>query len=160
MSERSDLDILADLGLEPVRKAKTANTPREARIIAGFEDIQKFVEEHGRPPQHGEDRNIFERIYAVRLDRLRDQADCVALLRDLDHQGLLSSSAAETQPAPSEMDDDALLTALGVTPQGGRGITELKHVRSLTERRAAEDVAVRQPCEDFAAFEPIFAAVK
>ena len=71
MPERSDADILADLGVETSRKAKPATTPREARIVAGFEDIQKFVEEHGRPPQHGEGRDIFERLYAVRLDRLR-----------------------------------------------------------------------------------------
>ncbi len=90
MPERSDADILADLGVETRPKAKPATTPREARIVAGFEDIQKFIEEHGRPPQHGEDRDIFERLYAVRLDRLRAQPDCMALLADLDHQGLLS----------------------------------------------------------------------
>ena len=35
---------------------------REERIIAGFEEIQRFVEKHGRAPQHGEDRDIIERL--------------------------------------------------------------------------------------------------
>ena len=60
--------------------------PREERIIAGFEDIQRFVQKHGRAPQHGEDRDIFERLYAVRLDRLRELAECRALLEPLDHR--------------------------------------------------------------------------
>ncbi len=61
------------------RKKQASRTPREERIIAGFEEIQRFVEQHGRAPQHGEDRDIFERLYAVRLDRLRELDDCRAL---------------------------------------------------------------------------------
>lgn len=159
MPERSDADILADLGVETSPKAKPATTPREARIVAGFEDIQKFIEEHGRPPQHGEGRDIFERLYAVRLDRLRAQPDCMALLADLDHQGLLSPSHDAEAQAPAAMDDDALLAALGVEPGVG-GITELRHVRSQSDRRAAEEVATRHPCADFDSFEPLFEAVK
>ena len=62
---REELDDFA----EPQKKG--GRSPREERIIAGFEEIQRFVEKHGRAPQHGEDRDIFERVYAVRLDRLR-----------------------------------------------------------------------------------------
>ncbi len=57
------------------------------------------------------------------------------------------------------MDDDALLAALGVEPGVG-GITELRHVRSQSDRRAAEEVATRHPCADFDSFEPLFEAVK
>ena len=159
MPERSDADILADLGVEPTRKAKAGTTPHEARITAGFEDIQKFVEEHGRPPQHGEGRDIFERLYAVRLDRLRAQPDCVALLADLDHQELLRAPDEAGAEAPDDMDDEAILAALGVEPTSG-GITELKHVRSQADRRVAEEVATRHPCADFETFEPLFETVK
>jgi hypothetical protein len=62
---RSDLDDFA----QPAKKG--GRSLREERIIAGFEEIQRFVETHGRAPQHGEAREIFERLYAVRLDRLR-----------------------------------------------------------------------------------------
>ena len=66
--------LLEELGVEVEAKKAAGRTPREERIIAGFEEIQRFVEEHGRAPQHGEDRDIFERLYAVRLDRLRELA--------------------------------------------------------------------------------------
>ncbi len=71
---------------------KGGRSPREERVIAGFEEIQRFTEKHGRAPQHGEDRDIFERLYAVRLDRLRALPDCRALLEPLDHQGLLAAA--------------------------------------------------------------------
>ena len=61
---RAELDEFA----QPTKKG--GRSPRQERIIAGFEDIQRFVDEHGHVPMHGEDRDIFERLYAVRLDRL------------------------------------------------------------------------------------------
>lgn len=162
MPERSDLDILSDLGLEPIEKKKVANSPREARIIAGFDDIQKFVEEQGRAPQHGADRDIFERIYAVRLDRLRSQDECKALLADLDTHGLLSEAVEGTEDIarPADLDDDELLATLGVSGTESSGITDLKHVRTHAERRSAEDIATRQPSADYATFKPLFEAVK
>lgn len=63
--------LLSELGIEIEKKTQALRTPREERIIAGFEDIQKFVSEHGRVPQHSEEADIFERLYAVRLQRLR-----------------------------------------------------------------------------------------
>src|SRR4051812_27254598 len=80
---RSELEEFAPL------ERKVGRSAREERIIAGFEDIQRFFEKHGRVPQHGEDRDIFERLYAVRLERLGALNDCRALLLALDHQGLL-----------------------------------------------------------------------
>ena len=82
-----DAALLAELGVEPETKKEASRTPREERIIAGFEEIQRFVDQHGRPPQHGEDRDIFERLYAVRLDRLREQADCRALIAQAQSHG-------------------------------------------------------------------------
>jgi len=160
MTERSDLEILAKLGVEPVEKKKTATSPREARVVAGFEDIQKFFEENGRPPEHGTDRDIFERLYAVRLDRLRAQPDCVAVLKPLDHQGLLSADPVVGADTGSDLDDEALLAALGVCQTTGSDITELKHVRPSSERKAAEEIAARTPCADFAEFSAIFDAVR
>jgi len=54
--------LLAELGVEVETKKITARTPREERIIAGFEEIERFVEQYGRSPQHGEDKDIFERL--------------------------------------------------------------------------------------------------
>jgi hypothetical protein len=77
----TDLDELrAELDEFAQPEKKGGRSPREERIIAGFEEIQRFVEQHGRVPQHGEDRDIFERLYAVRLDRLRSLEECRTLL--------------------------------------------------------------------------------
>lgn len=87
---KSDLDDLAeDLAEFAPSEKKGGRSARDERVIAGFEEIQRFTEQHRRAPQHGEDRDIFERLYAVRLDRLRALPDCRALLEPLDHQGLL-----------------------------------------------------------------------
>jgi len=157
MSDLSDDELLAELGVEVVQAKASTYTPREERIIAGFEDIVRFYEEHGRAPQHGEDRDIFERLYAVRLDRLRSLDDCRELLRDLDKHGLLSSAAP---PAPAESDDDALLAELGVETTAEDDIRVLRHVPTADERRAAEEIASREKCPDFQKFKPLFEQVQ
>jgi hypothetical protein len=150
---RSELDEFA----QPEKKG--GRPPRDERIIAGFEEIQRFVEKHGRPPQHGEDRDIFERLYAVRLDRLREQSDCRALLEPFDHQGLLTGTEIAAVATVEKMDDDELLAEL----EGGAGlsdITELRHVRAGAEKRAAEEIANQERCADFEKFKPLFLQVK
>ncbi|MGG7536157.1 GIY-YIG nuclease family protein [Rhizobium sp. 12,4] len=158
MVDISDDDLLAELGAAPEAKKQSARTPREERIIAGFQDIVRFREEHGRAPQHGEERDIFERLYAVRLDRLRAQEDCRTLLQGFDRYGLVATPPATRDD--DEMDDDALLADLGLEPIGDVDLTELTHVKPRAEIRAAEEVADRTPCEDFHQFKPLFARVK
>ncbi len=152
--------LLDKLGVEVEPKKDASRTPREERIIAGFEEIQRFVEQHGRAPQHGEDRDIFERLYAVRLDRLREQANCRAVLEPLDHQGLLAGAGAAPVSATDELDDDELLAQLGVEAAAAVDITELRHVRSAAEKRAAEEIANRQTCDDFDRFKLLFERVQ
>src|SRR5262245_60702404 len=82
-----DLELLAELGVDTAPAETGGRSPREQRIIAGFEEIERFVQEHGRAPQHGESRDIFERLYAVRLDRMRESAECLELLKGLDSRG-------------------------------------------------------------------------
>lgn len=143
-------EALADFD-EPDRKS--GRSAREERIIAGFEEIQRFVEKHGHPPLHGEERDIFERLYAIRLDRLRTLEECRVILEPLDHQGLLGDAPAA---APSdEIDEDELAAALEGA-DGDAAITELRHVRTTAEKRAAEEIANRTPCADFENFKPIF----
>ena len=152
--------LLAELGVEVEVKKQLSRTPREERIIAGFEEILQFAKEHGRPPQHGEDREIFERLYAVRLDRIRDLQECRDLLAPLDQQGLLAdTSSALPASEPDDLDDDALLAELGVEVARSP-LTELKHVRSTAEKKAADEVANREKCEDFATFKPLFEQVQ
>lgn len=151
--------LLAELGVDVEVKKAVSRTPREERIIAGFEETQRFTEEHGRAPEHGEERDIFERLYAVRLDRIRELQECRDLVGPLDHQDLLTGSAA-TQPSDAdELDDDALLAELGIEVEAPP-ITELKHVRSTAEKKAAENIANREKCEDFETFKPLFEKIQ
>lgn len=151
--------LLAELGVEVESKKIAARTPREERVIAGFEEIQRFVDEHGSPPQHGEDKDIFERLYAVRLDRLRELGEFRQLLEPIDKSGLLDVGGPVAASLDDDMDDDALLAELGVEAETSH-ITELRHVRSSAEKRAAEEVANRQRCEDFEKFKPLFIQIQ
>ena len=83
--------LLNKLGVEVQVKKAAKHTKKQERVIAGFEEIQRFVEESGELPKHGEDKDIFERIYAVRLDRLRDLPEHYDLLQPMDHQEILGS---------------------------------------------------------------------
>lgn len=160
MVELSDDELLAELGVTIEPKKAVGRTAREERILAGFDDIVKFWEEHGRAPEHGEQRDIFERIYAVRLERLRTLPESRDLLAPYDRHGLLATPASMAEIAPEEIDDDALLAELGADPSVKSDIAVLKHVVSREEKRAAEEIANRTPCEEFAAFKPLFDQVR
>lgn len=160
MPDLTDAQLLAELGITVEAKKARAYTPREERMIAGFEDIIRFYDEHGRPPQHSEDRDIFERLYAVRLDRLRELEEARSLLSEIDTYGLLNADAWPSQPAPEELPDDALLAELGIPRDSEDDITQLRHVQSREERRAAEEIANREPCRDFDRFESLFMQVQ
>jgi hypothetical protein len=160
MAEMDDDELLDALGVDVTPLKATGRTPREERIIAGFEDILRFHQEHGRAPLYGEGRDIFERLYAVRLDQLRKLPEARTLLAGLDEPGLLSGAAVQTNV--DCMDEDALLAELGIG--GGINdqddITALRHVRSSVQKRAAEEIADRTPCADFAKFKPLFEQVE
>jgi hypothetical protein len=150
MSDLDDIyDELSDLHND--KKAASSRTAREERIIAGFEDIERFFEQRGRLPAHGEERDIFERLYAVRLDQIRISAECRTVLVDHDKHGLLGDAPVVSDDPLHEIDEDELLAELG-----GGNITQLKHVKPRAEINAAEDIANRAPCPDFSKFKPLF----
>ncbi len=155
-----DLDALADELAEfdtpdkPVKRSAI-----EERVIAGFEDIQRFTASAGHPPNHGPDKDIFERLYAVRLERLATNPEHFALLEPLDHQRLL----IRAQVASVDEDDigfDAIAGDLEELGDVAADITTLKHVRPAAEKKAAEEIANREPCADFDRFKPLFEKVQ
>jgi hypothetical protein len=151
---RAELDEFA----QPHTRAQ--RSPREERVVAGFEEITRFADEYGRPPSKGEGLDISERIYAARLDRIRAQADFHELLVPLDRHGLLDPSdanAARDDALP--LTDDELAAELAGAGAGA-DISTLKHDRPRAEINAAEDVAQRKPCNDFKNFLPLFEAVR
>src|SRR4051812_2941645 len=108
-----DNALLEELGVEVGAKQQGSHTPREERIIAGFEEVQRFVEKHGRAPSHAEGGDIFERLYAVRLDRMCALEECRKLLQPLDHKDLLGAAHASPMAEAVAMTDDELLAELG-----------------------------------------------
>jgi hypothetical protein len=160
MSEDDLNELAAELSEFDSPEKSGGRPPREERIIAGFEEIQRFFEMNGRAPQHGEDRDIFERLYAVRLDRMRSLPDCRALLSPLDHQGLLDGAPIYAMPVVAEnIDIDVLAAELEGVPDAG-DIAVLRHVRTSAEKRAAEDIEHREKCGDFDLYEPLFKSIK
>ncbi len=163
MSEPDDRELLEELGVSLDDEVDTGPTAREARLIAGFEEILHFHARHGRAPRHDAEGDIFERLQAVRLDRLRAQADCQALLAPLDVAGLLLDTlAGDIFPAAEGQapDDACLLAELGAgweeADADADDITVLKNVRPPGAARVPDDIAARRPCADFARFRPLF----
>lgn len=163
MSDENDLDVLArELELDDDQPVAGGRTHEEARVIAGFEEIVKFVDGHARPPEHAESRDIFERLYAVRLDRLRALARFRPLLEPFDKHDLLGPAADNAVQNEEELDDDALLDELEIESEDDAAddVTRLKHVKPRAEVRAAEEIGERTKCDDFDLFEPLFQAIR
>lgn len=156
----TDLDALRSELEEFAQPAKKGGkSALEERVIAGFEEIQRFVDQYGHLPRHGEDKDIFERLYAVRLDRIRSDEGCRAIVAPIDHQGLLTAEPPLKSEVVESMDDDELLAELqGVGAKSD--LTELRHVRSTAEIKAAEEIANREKCEDFENFKPLLEKAK
>lgn len=155
-----DLELLGELGVDLAPEPSGQRSAKEERIIAGFEEIERFVEEQGRLPQHGEEHDIFERLYAVRLDRLRESEECRTVLEPLDSHGLLTAEADTSPTLEADIDDATLLDSLGINVDSENDITHLTYVRSRQEIKAAEEVAQRTLCSDFDDFKPIFEQVQ
>jgi hypothetical protein len=160
MAPDHDLDELAaELAefAEPAREV--GRSALEERVLAGFEEIQRWVTEHGHPPRHGEGLDIFERLYAVRLGRIREHSELRAMVEEVDHQGLLVGGVDQSGD-PAQMSDEELADELAGIGEVETDITALKHVRSRKEIEAAEEIASRKPCADFEEFRPIFERVQ
>ncbi len=154
---KEQLDILDQLGVDIEVQPERELSKLEERVLAGFEDITRWAEREGRAPQHGDDLDIFERMYAIRLDRIRELTKFHELLNKYDPLGLLSPASAKAEENSLALDtEEDILSALGVEPIQS-DITNLRHVRSADERRAsADEVASRKRCEDFAEWAPLF----
>jgi len=159
-----DLALLAELVDDVAPDQVGQLSAKEERIIAGFEEIERFVETQGRLPQHGSDRDIFERLYAVRLDRLRESPECREVLKSLDKQGLLDPNSQDSNISQSldiaDISDAELLAAFVVESDPAQDISQLTYVRSRQEIKAAEEIAQRNSCQDFDQFKPIFDQVQ
>lgn len=151
-ADGDDLDALAAAlaDFEPAER-NTGRSARAERMAAGFEEIQNFVAAHGRLPEDSADRDIFERIYAVRWAALQRQSDAQEVLTGQDSQGLLQGKAP-TPAALHQMSVDELAAALGAED----GLQNLRHVRPRAQVQVAEEIARQRPCADFVEFKTLF----
>ena len=135
---------------------------KEERILAGFEDIQRFVQDNDRLPDHGADRDIFERLYAVRLDRILASDECHDFLEAFDTTGILSARKSSQGTDGYRRFERYRIagSARGGSRIRKRSITKLTHVRSVKEKRKAEEIGQRSACPNFDEFKPIFDQVQ
>lgn len=157
--ELSGEDLLDALDVELDTPEESQYTPRQERILAGFEDVLRFRETNGRPPSHGQHLDIFERLYATRLDQLRKLPDDdLALLRPLDRFGLLEQPIDDGERADA-LSAEELLAALSSDEPDD--ISKLVHVQPVEARRDSPDyVAERVKCADFDLYRPLFDAAE
>lgn len=151
--------LLNALGIEAEEKTHGSQSPRIARINAGFEEIEAFYEKNKRVPQQGENKDIFERIYAVRLEAILGSEECINALKETDKYGLLANPSLKDNVGDAEIDDDELLKALGAE-KVNNNLSELIYVKSSKEKKAAEEIGHRSLCKDFDKFKPLFEKIK
>lgn len=132
--------ILADdpLGLLEVKPQTSNVVTADERLVAAFEEINAFVEMHGREPAAS--RDIQERKLYSRLQGLREDTEKMAALLSLDRFLLLLGGDLGGEDAEEN-------------------IFNLKHV-TAAERASADLIAKRKPCKHFAAHEADFTQVQ
>ena len=155
MAERvtdDDLDLLGELGVETESAPVGGRTAKEQRIIAGFEEIERWIEEHGRLPQHGENRDIFERLYAVRLDRLRESAECRGILSSIDKRNLLGQENEGRIDAEPEAQP-----AIPLNAELAENFLEDPEPEPEVENLPLEaQIPIQNPCQDFHGLTPLW----
>ena len=119
------------LDMDPEPKRPQAPTADD-RLVASFEEVNKFVEENGRVPQAS--GPMAEKMLVFRLDGIRKDPIKCASLRAYDHFGLL--------PAVSEDGGDMGIFDVSGLPQA---------------KQKPEYVARRRPCKEFAKYAHLFA---
>jgi hypothetical protein len=159
MADISDDDLLSELGIDLAPVKQVIYTAKEERLISGFEEIIQFYEKNERVPSNSNDADIFERLYAVRLDQLRKLPEARSLLEEFDQHNLLNSSTSEPSNM-SKFEDDDLLSELGIEVESEDNILTLQHVRPQKEREASELIATRKVCLDFPIFNEVFKQVE
>ncbi len=149
-----------DLGLTKPKPKRTPQTTEEERLLEGFQEITRFVEATGAAPVE-RSAGMNERLLFTRLNTIRkNPAQCERLL-PFDEYGLLQSElaapATETPPPATMADilDDEFLSCLDA---GAPDIFTIKHIPLAKDIEAADYVAQRKPCKDFAVFEEQFQA--
>jgi hypothetical protein len=134
-----------------------ARTTVDDRTKAGFDEINSFVDSHGREPAEADGADIKEKGLSRRLQTIRANPSLVAALAGIDRHGLLAAGGEDETSTPKSLDEILDL----IDDEGDDdSIFSLRHVKPREELDQADFVARRQPCRDFDKFKPLFEKVQ
>lgn len=160
MTDYTDAELLAQLGVEFEEKPIKSLSIEQERVNVGFDEITEFFKKNNRLPRHDDHANIFERIYAVRLDCLRKSEHWRQFLSPYDACHLLDAAGGQIYDELAALDDNKLLRDLGISLPNETSIETLKHVRPQKERKQENESATRKAAVNFAQFKPLFSAIQ
>lgn len=92
MKHLSDEQILDELEIKLDLKSTRILTPLEERLISGFEEINVFYEIHQRIPSFNDDTDIFEKLCAARLGKIKESSAMRSVVLHLDKFKLLGQT--------------------------------------------------------------------
>ena len=146
-------DIFNDdpLGLLNVKAKKSSARTSDERLASSFDEINDFIEKHEREPEPNPG-NITEYKLYSRLKSLREDEEKMMALEPQDKYGLFDVEKKEINSIDDIFEDDML----GIFDDENADLFEFKHTPKPDERAAADFVAQRVPCKNFADYEEIF----
>jgi hypothetical protein len=140
-------DILADDDtLLMVKPSARVSSTDDQRILQKLEDINSFIDQHGRKPGETEQPTVAERNLKTQWEGLIQNVDKHPWLRAHDRHNLLPANV--TANLDDILNDDDLLT----TPADG--IFNLVHTRPVIAK--TDKISARKVCKDFSMFKPLF----
>ena len=149
-----------DDGLLETAPANTAPT-RERRLIEAFEAVNAFVDKQDRIPSSdgpGDEKGLTRRLAGLRARSGSERASLLAH----DRHGLLTAEAtpsASSDPADDVTSlDDIFADDDGLLDTASPELYEERHVTfgAASTRETPDEIAQREPCEDFWRFETLF----
>lgn len=146
-----DEDEYGLLYIKPIVRPKT----EEERTVIGFEEINKFITDHGTEPTDNPD-DIIEKQLFMRLKGIRSNSELANRLKEVDIHHLLPEQVTQTEPASIEdiMNSDDF-GMLDIDPE--HDIFTIKHGDPVNRTVGTFDhVAKQKKCKDFDKFEPLF----
>lgn len=138
--------------LNPTQSNSTARTADE-RLIASFEEINTFYDQHSREPKQG--NGVQEMMLYARLKGIRENEGKCEALKEFDRYNLLDIKPKQINSIDDILSDDSL----GLLNTDEASLFDLKHVKPTEQRDTADMIARRKPCKDFELYEPLFKQV-
>ena len=138
-----------DLGLLKIKPKRTPQTTEEEKLLAGFQEIIRFVEKNEvAPSQHSE--QLSERLLSARLEAIRRDPIQRDMLQKFDEYDLLNVEEEKVPESIEDVLEDDFLDSLS---QDGSEILTIKHVPLAKDIESPDYVAQRKPCKNFSLYE-------